>query len=83
MLNRVRPDVFGTVEWSCAAENMIIEEALPHEVTSTSEVAKTITESGLEMADRLVHTEYDLLRDVVDSAANWLRRHDGAKSVAA
>ena len=60
-----------------------IEEALPHEVTSTSEVAKKITESGLEMADQLVHTEYDLLRDVVESAARSLRRHDRAKSVAA
>ena len=28
---------------------------------NTSEVAKTITESGLEMADRLVHTQYDFL----------------------
>jgi hypothetical protein len=60
-----------------------LEEALPHEVTRTSEVAKKITESALEMTDRLVHTEYDLLRDVVDSAANSLSRHDGAKSVAA
>ena len=60
-----------------------LEEALPHEVTRTSEVAKKITESGLEMTDRLVHTEYDLLRDVVDSTAKSLSRHDGAKSVAA
>lgn len=60
-----------------------IEEALPHEVTRTAEVTKKVTESGLEMTDRLVHTEYDLLRDVVDSAANSLRRHDGTKSVAA
>ena len=60
-----------------------IEEAFPHEVTRTSEVAKKVTESGLEMTDRLVHTEYDLLRDVVDSAANSLSRHDRAKSVAA
>ena len=59
------------------------EEALPHEVTRTSAMAKKVTESGLEMTDRLVHTEYDLLRDVVDSAANWLRGHDGAKSIAA
>lgn len=58
-----------------------IEEALPHEVTGTADVAKLITESGLEMADRLVHTEYALLRDVVDSAANSLRRHDGGKPV--
>jgi len=34
------------------------------------------------MADRLVHTEYDLLRDIVKSAANSLRR-DRAKTVAA
>ncbi len=60
-----------------------VEEAFPHEVTGTAEVAKEITESGLEMADRLVHTEYDLLRDVADSAANSLRRRERAKSVAA
>ena len=62
---------------------MTIEEALPHEVTRTSEIAKKVTESGLEMTDRLVHTEYDLFRDVVDSAANWLRGHHGTKSIAA
>ena len=60
-----------------------IEETVPQEVTGTFEVAKKITESGLEMADRLVHTEYDLLRDVVHGAANSLRRHDGAKPLAA
>jgi len=60
-----------------------IEEAIPAEVTDTSAVAKTITKSGLEMIDRLVHTEYQLLRHVVDSTAGWLSRHDGAKAVAA
>ena len=60
-----------------------IEEALPDEVTRTSEVAEKVTKSGLEMTDRLIHTQYDLLRDVVDSAANSLRRHGGAKSIAA
>jgi len=59
-----------------------VEEALPHGVTRNSEVAKKITESGLEMADRLVRTEYDLLRDVVDSAANSLSGHDGPRPVA-
>jgi hypothetical protein len=59
-----------------------IEEALPREITGTSEVAKTITESGLGMADRLIHTQYDLLRDVVESAANSLRRN-GVKTVVA
>jgi hypothetical protein len=59
-----------------------IEEAVPREVTGTAEVAKKLTESGLEMADRLVHTEYDLLRAVVDSAAKSLRRDRGAKPAA-
>jgi hypothetical protein len=58
-----------------------LEEALPREVTSTSELVKTITESGLETADQLIQTEYHLLRDVVDSAANVLRRHDVARPV--
>jgi hypothetical protein len=60
-----------------------IEEALPTEVRGTTDVAKTITKSGLEMADQLVHTGNGLLRHVVDSAATWLSRHDGAKPVAA
>ena len=54
-----------------------MEEALPTEVTGTTDVAKKITKSGLEMVDQLVHTEHDLLRHVVDSAATWLSRHDG------
>ena len=60
-----------------------IEEALPQEVAGTSDVAKTITESGLEVADRLVHTEYDVLRNVIDSAAKSLSGRGEAKSKAA
>ena len=60
-----------------------VEEALPTEVAGTTDVAKSITKSGLEMVDQLVHTEYDLLRHVVDSAATWLSRHEGAKPVTA
>jgi hypothetical protein len=56
-----------------------VEEALPQEVAGTSDVAKKITESGLEMADRLVHTGHDFLRSVVDSTARALSSHDGAK----
>ncbi len=53
-----------------------VEDALPREVAGTFDVAKTITESGLEMADRLVHTEYDVLRNIIDSAAKSLNsRH--------
>ena len=56
-----------------------IEEALPQEVASTSDVAKKITESGFEMADRLVHTMNDFARKVVDSAATSLSSPDAAK----
>ncbi|MGO9958007.1 MAG: hypothetical protein ACLP50_18910 [Solirubrobacteraceae bacterium] len=57
-----------------------IEEALPQEVASTSEVARKITESGLAMADRLVHTEYEFLRNVVDTTAKSLRSSEPARS---
>ncbi len=56
-----------------------IEEALPQEVASTSDVAKKITESGFEMADRLVHTMNDFVRKVIDSGAKTLGSRDGAK----
>ncbi len=49
-----------------------IEEALPQEVASTSDVAKKITESGVELIDRLIHTEFDVLRHVVESTAKSL-----------
>ena len=47
-----------------------VEEAVPQEIEGTSEVAKKITKSGLEMADRLVHTQYDALRKVIGSTAS-------------
>jgi hypothetical protein len=40
-----------------------IEEVLPQELACTSEVAKKVAGSGLEMTDRLVRTWYDVLRD--------------------
>ena len=52
-----------------------VEETLPQ----TSEVAKKITESGFEMADRLVHTMNDFARKIIDSAAKSLSSRDGAK----
>jgi hypothetical protein len=60
-----------------------VEDALPQEVQATSEVAKTITESGLETADRLIHTQYDLLRKVIHSAAKSLSSSNAAKLSAA
>ena len=49
-----------------------VEEALPQEVAGTSEVAKKITASGLEMTDQLIHTQYEVLRKVIDSTAKAL-----------
>ena len=60
-----------------------VEDALPQEVQGTSEVAKKITESGLEMADRLVHTQYDFLRKVIHSAGKSLSGRNGANLSAA
>jgi len=37
-----------------------------------------ITDSALEMAQRLVHTQYEFLRKVVDSAGKTLSRSDDA-----
>ena len=50
-----------------------VEDALPQEVSTTSEVAKKITHSGIETTDRLVDVGYDLLRKVIDSAGKSLR----------
>lgn len=61
---------------------LTVEEALPQEVAGTTEVAKKITESGLEMADRLVHTQYAFLRKGIGSADKALRG-DGASLQAA
>jgi hypothetical protein len=55
-----------------------VEEALPHEVQGTSEVAKKVTESGLETADRLSQTWYDFLRKVIGSTAKALSSRNGA-----
>ena len=56
-----------------------LEEALPQEVESTSGVAKTITESALEMVHQLIHTQSELLRKTVDSAGKSLSRSEGEK----
>ena len=60
-----------------------VEDTVPQEVAGTSDVAKKITESGLEMADRLVHVAHDVLRNVVDSTAKSVSGRDGAKPQAA
>lgn len=53
-----------------------VDEALPrHEESRRQEVI----DSALDMAEKLVHTQYEFLRKVVDSAAKSLSREDGAK----
>ena len=38
-----------------------------------------VVDSALEMADRLVHTQYEFIRQVIDSAAKSLSRSGDAK----
>ncbi|MGO9789319.1 MAG: hypothetical protein ACLP8S_07300 [Solirubrobacteraceae bacterium] len=57
-----------------------IEEAFPQQVAGTSDVAKKITESGLQMTDRLVHAQHDFLRSAISSTAKSLSIRDGARA---
>jgi hypothetical protein len=61
---------------------LTVEEALSEEVKGASDVPKKITESALEMAQQLVHTQYDFLRQVIDSTSKSLSSHDGARRIA-
>ena len=47
--------------------------------TSIRPRGKEIIDAALEMADRLVHTQYGFLREVVDSAGKALGGSDQAK----
>ena len=38
-----------------------------------------IVDSAMEMADRLVHTQYEFIRKVIDSAGKSLGKSDGEK----
>lgn len=42
-----------------------LEEALPQKVKGTSEVTKKVTDSALEMAQQLIHTQSEFLRKVI------------------
>jgi hypothetical protein len=52
-----------------------VDETLPLHSEGPSR-REEITDSALEMAQRLVHTQYDFLRKVVDSAGKSLTRSD-------
>lgn len=51
--------------------------ALPHGEGPSRR--QEVIDSALEMADRLVHTQYDFIRKVIDSTAKTLNKSDGAK----
>ncbi len=55
-----------------------VEETLP-QVEGARRVEKKITESALEMAQKLVHTQSDFLRKVVDSAGKSLSKSEDEK----
>jgi len=55
-----------------------VDEALPTGGQGPSR-AEDITDSALEMAQRLVHTQSEFLRKVVDSAGKSLRRPGDSK----
>jgi hypothetical protein len=55
-----------------------VNEALPPHAEGPSR-RQEVVDSAMEMADRLVHTQYDFIRKVIDSAGKSLTRSDGAK----
>jgi len=56
----------------------IVDEKLPTLGERPSK-RQEIVDAAMEMADRLVHTQYDFLRDVVQSAGKALSKRDGGK----
>jgi hypothetical protein len=56
-----------------------VDEKLPALGDEHPSRRQEIVDAALEMADRLVHTQYDFLRKVVDSAGNALSRSDDGK----
>ncbi len=55
-----------------------LEEAWPQQVAGTSDVVKKITVSGLQMTDRLIETEYEVLRDLIAGATKPLGSRETA-----
>jgi len=54
-----------------------VDRTLPHGESPSRR--QEVVDSALEMADRLVHTQYDFIRKVVDSAGKTLRGSSGGK----
>ncbi len=55
-----------------------VDGALPVKGDAASR-RQEIVDSAMEMADRLVHTQYDFIRKVIDSAGKSLGGSNGAK----
>jgi hypothetical protein len=55
-----------------------VDQALPAHGEGPSK-RQEIVDSALEMADRLVHTQYDFIRKVIESAAKPLGRSGDGK----
>lgn len=55
-----------------------LDEALPA-IGERPSRRQEIVDAAMEMADRLVHTQYDFLRHIVQSAGKTLNRQDEAK----
>src|ERR1019366_99637 len=55
-----------------------VDEALPMHGEGPSR-RQEIVDSAMEMADRLVHTRYEFIRKVIDSAGKSLSGSDGEK----
>ena len=55
-----------------------VDQSLPLHGEGTSK-RQDVIDSAMEMADRLVHTQYDFLRKVVDSAGKALSKPGGSK----
>jgi len=70
---------------SAVAKKLVIsmEDAVTDEITATTTVAKKITVSGVEMVDRFVRLEHDVLRGLIQGAARPLAVQNGTKYRAA
>jgi hypothetical protein len=55
-----------------------VDEALPSHGDGPSK-RKEIVDSAMEMADRLVHTQFEFIRKVIDSAGKSLGKSGGEK----
>ena len=57
-----------------------VEESLPGHGDDHPSRRETIVDAALDMADKLVKTQYEFIRSVVGSAGETLKKQDGEKS---